>query len=62
MNGNVYNNLDLKSIQDKEPKDKERANGMNYLKMQSGNSYTLNGGGQKVLLKSITGNIYLRKR
>jgi lia operon protein LiaG len=62
MNGNVYNNLDLNSVQKKESDDKEnRAHGMNYLKMQSANSYTLNGGGQKVLLKSITGNIYLRK-
>lgn len=63
MNGNIYNNLDLKSIQNKEPVEKEnRAFGMSYLKMQSGNGYTLNGGGQKVLLKSFNGNIYLRKR
>lgn len=62
MNGNVYNNLDLKGVQNKESKEKEdRSFGLGYLKMQSANSYTLNGGGQKVLLKSITGNIYLRK-
>jgi hypothetical protein len=28
---------------------------------QSG-EFTLNGGGQKVLLETITGNIYLRKK
>jgi hypothetical protein len=59
MQGNVYNNLDLKSAKDTEPD--KRASGMNALKRDTG-EFTLNGGGQKVYLKSISGNIYLRKR
>ena len=61
INGNVFNNLDLKSTA--KPVEKDRhAYGMDALRMQGGNSYTLNGGGQKVYLKSISGNIYLRKK
>jgi lia operon protein LiaG len=72
INGNVYNNLDLKSAVKPVEKTeltsgkvalKEKlAYGMNAIRTQGGNSYTLNGGGQKVYLKSILGNIYLRKR
>ena len=61
INGNVYNNLDLKAVA-KEKKDDRHAYGMDAIRMQGGNSYTLNGGGQKVFLKSISGNIYLRKK
>jgi DUF4097 and DUF4098 domain-containing protein YvlB len=54
MNGNVYNNLDLKS-----PKESDkRALGLNAMRGE----FNLNGGGQKVFLKTISGNIYLRKR
>jgi lia operon protein LiaG len=59
MNGNVYNNLDLKSLKEAEPD--RRAEGMKTIRRDAG-EFTLNGGGQKVYLKSITGNIYLRKR
>lgn len=58
MNGNVYNNLDLKTV--KETNDDQRAYGMTPIGQKG--DFTLNGGGQKVLLKSISGNIYLRKR
>ncbi len=61
INGNVYNNLDLKAVA-KEKKDDRHAYGMDAIRMQGGTSYTLNGGGQKVFLKSISGNIYLRKK
>ena len=59
INGNIYNNLDLKSK--KEPETDKRAMGMNPMRREL-NEFTMNGGGQKVYLKSITGNIYLRKR
>jgi hypothetical protein len=59
MQGNVYNNLDLKST--KADKDDQRADGMKAMRRDMG-EFTLNGGGQKVYLKSISGNIYLRKR
>jgi hypothetical protein len=59
MNGNVYNNLDLKRPYVEQPD--KRAEGMNPIRRESG-EFTLNGGGQKVYLKSISGNIYLRKR
>jgi hypothetical protein len=72
INGNVYNNLDLKSVvkpvekaeltSGKVALKEKLAYGMNAIRIQGGNSYTLNGGGQKVYLKSISGNIYLRKR
>jgi lia operon protein LiaG len=61
INRNVYNNLDLKSNATKESKD-NLSSGMAFIKKQGGNSYTLNGGGQKIYLKTISGNIYLRKR
>lgn len=61
INGNVYNNLDLKAVP-KEKKEDRHAFGMEAIRMQGGTSYTLNGGGQKLFLKSISGNIYLRKK
>ncbi len=61
INGNVYNNLDLKTVAKESGKDK-LAYGMDVIKMKGSNSYTLNGGGQKLFLKSISGNIYLRKK
>lgn len=61
ITGNVYNNLDLKSTTPNEDKDK-RSYGLDTVNRHGGNEFTLNGGGQKVLLKSISGNIYLRKR
>lgn len=59
MTGNVYNNLDLKSMSGDE-KD-SRASGMEMMKPNKKSIYTLNGGGQKIYLKAISGNIYLRK-
>ena len=59
INGNVYNNLDLKGSKEADPDN--RANGMKEMRHEMG-EFTLNGGGQKVYLKSISGNIYLRKR
>jgi lia operon protein LiaG len=59
INGNVYNNLDLKTAKETEPDN--RAFGMNAIRRSTG-EFILNGGGQKVYLKSISGNIYLRKR
>jgi hypothetical protein len=59
ITGNVYNNLDLKGLSSIGKDD--RASGLEPVKHKGGNTYTLNGGGQKVLLKSISGNIYLRK-
>lgn len=58
--GNVYNNLDLKSTSKEKDKDNQ-AYGMNIVNQHGGNSFTMNGGGQKVILKGISGNIYLRK-
>ena len=60
ITGNVYNNLDLKSVSGDE-KD-SRASGMEMMKPNKKSSYTLNGGGQKIYLKAISGNVYLRKR
>ena len=60
INGNVYNNLDVKGTAKEKDKDK-LAYGMDVMRMSS-NSCTLNGGGQKVFLKTISGNIYLRKK
>ena len=59
MNGNVFNNLDLKPV--KESSADKRAEGMSPIRQDIGD-FTLNGGGQKVYLKSISGNIYLRKK
>ena len=59
MQGNIYNNLDLKSVKENEPDN--RAKDMKVIRHETG-EFTLNGGGQKVLLKTITGNIYLRKK
>jgi DUF4097 and DUF4098 domain-containing protein YvlB len=61
ITGNVYNNLELKSNAADKEKD-NRAMGMNLVNQHGGNSFTLNGGGQKVYLKGVSGNIYLRKR
>lgn len=60
ITGNVYNNLDLKSMSG-DRKD-NRAAGMELMKRNKGNTYTLNEGGQKIYLKAVSGNIYLRKR
>jgi DUF4097 and DUF4098 domain-containing protein YvlB len=60
ITGNVYNNLDLKSTS-KEDGDK-RASGLGSIKHSDGNGFLLNGGGQKVYLNSVSGNIYLRKK
>lgn len=60
ITGNVYNNLDLKS-QSKEDED-ARADGLGAIKHRNNSTYTLNGGGQKMILKAVSGNIYLRKK
>ncbi|HNX57278.1 MAG TPA: DUF4097 family beta strand repeat-containing protein [Prolixibacteraceae bacterium] len=63
INGNIYNNLDVKASAKENNKDKDRlAFGMDVMRTKGANSYTLNGGGQKVFLKTISGNIYLRKK
>lgn len=59
MQGNIFNNLDLKSL--KENESDKRAADLKVIRHETG-EFTLNGGGQKVLLKTITGNIYLRKK
>ena len=61
--GNIYNNLNLTPVKE-EKVDKRAADFVDFdtLKRSGGNNYTLNGGGQKILLKSISGNIYLRKK
>lgn len=60
ITGNVYNNLNLES-KSKEKND-SRAAGLGSIKHNDGNSYTLNGGGQKMVLNSVSGNIYIRKK
>jgi lia operon protein LiaG len=60
FSGDVYNNLDLKKMS-KEGKD-DRAEGLGSIKSGGDGDFTLNGGGQKVILRSISGNIYLRKK
>lgn len=61
ITGSVYNNLDLQSV--KPEKEDKRAEGLASVKRNNGNnSYTLNGGGTKMFLKSVSGNIYLRKK
>lgn len=63
INGNVYNNLEVKASAKENDRDKDKlAFGMDVMRMRGANSYTLNGGGQKVFLKTISGNIYLRKK
>jgi len=59
--GNVYNNLDLEN-DSKEDEGDKRAKGLGAIKHNSGSSFTLNGGGQKVLLNTVTGNVYLREK
>jgi hypothetical protein len=58
--GDVYNNLDLvgksKTEQDK------RSGGLDAIKHNDGSNFTLNGGGQKVILSTVSGNVYLRKK
>ena len=60
ITGDMYNNLDLKSTS--ELNENERAEGLENIGGKSKSEYQLNGGGQKLLLKSISGNIYLRKK
>jgi DUF4097 and DUF4098 domain-containing protein YvlB len=50
INGNVYNNLDLKSTSPAKDKD-NRSSGLIAVRQQGGNTFTLNGGGQKVYIK-----------
>jgi len=60
ITGNIYNNLDLKN-QSKDDED-SRADGLGAIKHRNHSSYTLNGGGTKMILKAVSGNIYLRKK
>ena len=60
LTGSVFNNLDLKNLSGDE--EDKRASGLKAVKHHGGNTFTLNDGGQKVYLKSVSGNIYLRKR
>lgn len=60
ITGDVYNNLDLVSAAN-EAKD-NRSEGLDEIKHSSKTEYSLNGGGQKLLLNTVSGNIYLRKK
>lgn len=60
ITGDVYNNLNLISTSKEE--DDKRSKGLDELKYNNGGEYTLNGGGQKLLLNTVSGNIYLRKK
>lgn len=60
ISGDIYNNLDLKNAS-KDDED-DRSKGMDEIKHRSHSEYSLNGGGQKLFLKTISGNIYLRKK
>lgn len=60
ITGDIYNNLDLASTS--KEKDNARSKGLDEIQHSGGDEYTLNGGGQKLLLKSVSGNIYLRKK
>lgn len=60
LTGNVFNNLDLKN--NTTEKGDGRAKGLGSIKHNSGKDYTLNGGGQKILLNTVSGNVYLRKK
>lgn len=58
--GDVYNNLDL--TPGSKGGNDNRASGLNSIKHNEGSGFTLNGGGQKLILNSVSGNIYLRKK
>lgn len=60
ITGNIYNNLDLKSQSDED--EDSRADGLGAIRHRNHSSYTLNGGGQKLILKAVSGNIYLREK
>ncbi len=60
VTGSIYNNLDLKSQSGED--DDSRADGLGAIKHRNNSTYTLNGGGQKLILKAVSGNIYLRKK
>jgi len=60
ITGNVYNNLNLESSS--AGKKDGRAEGLGSIKHGGETNYTLNGGGQKIILNSVSGNIYLRKK
>jgi len=60
ITGDIYNNLDL--VNASKEKDDSRSKGLDEIKHSGGGEYALNGGGQKLLLKSVSGNIYLRKK
>lgn len=59
VTGDIYNNLGLVSLAGSQ--DGKRSKGLKKYKNSSKSEYTLNGGGQKLLLETISGNIYLRK-
>ncbi len=59
ITGDIYNNHELSPVSKKD-KD-QRAEGMEEIKHSGGNEFLMNGGGQKLFLKSVSGNIYLRK-
>lgn len=60
ITGDVYNNLDLVSNSAKG--EDERSDGLEAIGSKAESEYTLNGGGQKLVVNSISGNIYLRKK
>lgn len=58
--GDVYNNLEL--VNKSKTSEDKRSGGLDAIKYNEGSSFTLNGGGQKVIVSSVSGNIYLRKK
>ncbi len=60
LTGSTYNNLNLEPSS--KENDDERSSGLKSIKHKSKGEFTLNGGGQKIYLKTISGNIYLRKQ
>lgn len=60
ITGDVYNNLNL--VNTAKNKENDRSNGLQSIGGTQKAEYTLNGGGQKLILNTISGNIYLRKK
>jgi hypothetical protein len=58
--GDVYNNLDL--VGKSKVQEDKRSGGLDAIKHNDGSNFMLNGGGQKVILSTVSGNIYLRKK
>lgn len=60
ITGDVYNNLNL--VSEEKENGSDRKKGLDMIGSRKNQKYTLNGGGQKLLLNTVSGNIYLRKK